>query len=333
MSDLEILERGIALDGTQRANPLSASFASSYAGIMAFVAVASEGNFAKAAQRLGIGRSAVSRNVSKLEAQLNTRLFLRTTRTTMLTREGQRFYDNCHLGVTHIVDAMREMIDLRTGPPSGLVRISSSLCFGRRIVAPLLERFSKIHPGIDLELLLDDRPTDFVSDDIDVAFRNGRIEDSAIVGKLLVPMQMIVVASPSYAQAYGLPKTPDDLAAHQCISYRFWHGRLFEWEFNVDGQLRKYLPAPRRTFNDFELVLDAVLQGQGIAQTAGYLVREHIAAGQLVMAMPSYAPSDRGHYLCYLSRQHLPARIRVFIDFMTDAIRALDFRCDGDAMT
>lgn len=329
MTDSEILDRGAQPDQSLQANLLSASFASSYAGIMAFVAVASEGNFAKAAQRLGIGRSAVSRSIQKLEAQLNTRLFLRTTRTTALTREGERFFENCHQGVTHMMDAMRDMLELREGPPCGLIRISSSLCFGRRIVAPLLDKFSKAYPDIDIELLLDDRLTDFVSDGVDVAFRNGRIEDSSIIGKLLRPMELMLVAAPSYVEKYGLPETPDDLSAHQCVNYRFWHGRLFEWEFKVGGQARKYQPAARFTFNDFDLVLDAALQGQGIAQLAGYQVCGHLAANELVVALPEYVPADRGHYLCYLSRQHLPTRIRVFIDFMAEEIRLLDWRCMG----
>jgi DNA-binding transcriptional LysR family regulator len=310
-----------------RADALSTSIAASYTGIMAFMAVASEGSFAKAGERLGVGRSAVSRNVQKLETQLSTRLFLRTTRSTQLTREGQRFFENCHQGVSHLVEAMNDMLELREGPPRGLVRISSTVGFGRKVVAPLLEKFVKAYPDIAIDLLLDDRPTDFTSEQIDVAFRNGRIEDSSIIARQLIPMQMALCAAPSYAAAHGLPRTLDELCRHECINFRFSSGRVFEWEFKVDGRVRKYLPTARLTFNDADLVLHAVLQGAGIAQMAGYQVCNHIVAKELVVALSGYAPDDRGHYICYLNRQHLPTRIRVFIDFMTEQIRALDLNC------
>ena len=321
---------GVPDRAPDRADGLSASFAASYAGIIAFMAVATEGSFSRAGERLGIGRSAVSRNVQKLETQLSTRLFLRTTRSTRLTREGERFFENCHQGVAQIVEAMNDMLALRQGPPRGLLRISAATGFGRKVVAPLLTRFSAAYPEISLDLLLDDRPLDFAAEKIDVAFRNGRIEDSSIIARQLIPMQMAVCASPAYAARHGLPLTLDDLVRHQCIHTRVGGARVLEWEFKVDGHLRKLLPAGRLTFNDPDLVLAAVLDGLGLAQMAGYQVCEPIARGALVTALGRHAPDDRGHYLCYLSRQHLPSRIRVFVDFMTDAIRSQNLHCLGD---
>jgi DNA-binding transcriptional LysR family regulator len=331
----EVSDRNFRISLPNRADALSTSFAASYAGIMAFMAVASEGSFAKAGERLGIGRSAVSRNVQKLETQLSTRLFLRTTRATQLTREGQRFFENCHQGVTHIVEAMNDMLELRQGPPRGLLRISATVGFGRKVVAPLLDSFVKTYPDIAIDLLLDDRPTDFASEQIDVAFRNGRIEDSCIIAKQLIPMQMALCAAPSYVARHGLPETLDDLAHHECINFRFSSGRIFEWEFKVDGIVRKFLPKARMTFNDADLVLHAVLQGWGVAQMASYQIRDHVANNELGIALARHAPDDRGHYICYLNRQHLPTRIRVFIDFMTEQIRALgiDFMTNFNAQS
>lgn len=302
---------------------LASSFATTYAGVVAFMAVVHEGSFARAAERLGIGRSAVSRSVLKLETQLDTRLFLRTTRSTALTAEGQRFFDGCQPGVDRIFQALDEMRELRTGIPRGHLRISSTVGFGRKIVAPLLRDFHARYPDITLDLILDDRPTDFTSDRIDVAFRNGRMEDSQIVAKKLVPMQMLVCAAPAYARAHGLPRTPDELAAHACINFRFASGRLFDWEFKVDGAVRKHTPQGWVCFNDADLVLQSVLGGDGIAQMAGYQIRDHLRAGRLVACLAEYAPDDRGHFLCYLSRHHMPMRVRVFVDDMTQRIRAL----------
>jgi DNA-binding transcriptional LysR family regulator len=303
---------------------LVSSFATSYAGVIAFIAVVDEGSFAKAGDRLGIGRSAVSRSVQKLEQQLQARLFNRTTRSTTLTPEGELFYANCHPGVERIVQAMDDMRELREGPPSGQLRICSTVGFGRKIVAPLLHGFRAAYPDVMVDLMLDDGPTDFTSDRVDVSFRNGRMEDSQVIAKQLIPMQMLLCASPAYVAAHGLPASVDQIAAHRCVNFRFASGRIYEWEFKVDGHLRKLMPKAQCTINDADLVLQAVLDGQGLAQMAGYQVRDHLRVGRLVSCLAQHAPDDRGHYLCYLSRQQQPARLRVFIDYMTEQIRGLD---------
>lgn len=305
---------------------LADSFATSYAGVVAFIAVAAEGNFAKAGDRLGIGRSAVSRSVQKLEDQLGTRLFLRTTRSTSLTVEGKRFYEQCHPGVERIVRALDDMRELREGPPAGQLRVCSTVGFGRKVIAPLLRAFRAAHPGISVELLLDDGPTDFTTDRVDISFRNGRMEDSQVIARKVIPMQMMLCASPDYAARHGLPDSVDAIGRHRCVNFRLASGRVYEWEFKVDGHLRKAAPPAMLTFNDADLVLQAVLDGHGLAQIAGYQACEHLRAGTLVACLPQHAPDDRGHYLCFLSRQHLPTRMRVFIDYMTERIRALDLQ-------
>jgi DNA-binding transcriptional LysR family regulator len=304
---------------------VSTNFSTQYAGIMTFLTVASEGSFANASRRLGVGRSAVSRSIQRLEAHLKTRLFLRTTRTTKLTEDGERFFENCHRGVAHISDALEEMFDRQEGSPRGRIRISSSMAFGRRIVEPLVDKFIEMYPGVRIELLLEDRPTDFASDQIDVSFRMGRVKDSLIVAKSLQPMRMATVAAPSYVATHGLPETPESLADHKCVNYQLWDGRRFEWEFTVDGLTRRFQPKTDLMFNDTELVLRAALRGKGLAQLAGYLIRSHIDAKDLLVVLPEYAPEDRAYFLCYLSRQHMPSRVRKFIDFMTDEIRAINF--------
>ena len=308
---------------------LASSFSASYAGVVAFIAVVAEGSFAKAADRLGIGRSAVSRSVQKLEQRLGARLFARTTRHTSLTSEGERFYENCQPGVERIVSALEDMRDLRAGPPQGNLRISAAVGFGRKVIAPLLNGFLARYPDISIELLLDDRPTDFTSDRVDVSFRNGRMEDSQVIARQMIPMQMLVCASPGYVERHGVPRSVDDIATHRCLNFRLASGRLHEWEFKIDGRLHRTTPHASLIFNDADLVLQAVLDGHGLAQLAGYQVCDHLRAGRLVACLPQHAPDDRGHYLCYLSRQHLPARMRVFVDYMIAAVRQLDLQCMG----
>lgn len=323
MGDMPLLPRMAAAQG----DALASSFATTYAGVIAFIAVVHEGSFARAAQRLGIGRSAVSRSVQKLEAQLDTRLFLRTTRSTALTAEGELFFENCRPGVDRILQSVGEMQDLRSGAPRGSLRIWSTAGFGRKVVAPLLKDFHAAYSDITLELILDDRPPDFTADRIDVAFRDGSMDDAQMVARKLVPMPMLVCASPDYARRHGLPRTIGELAGHACIGVRFASGRVSEWEFKVDGLRHQHQPKGWLCFNDADLVLQSVLDGDGIAQLPAYQAGAHLRAGRLVACLAQYAPDDRGHYLCYLSRHHMPARMRCFIDYMTERIRALDLHC------
>lgn len=306
---------------------LPCSFSASYAGVVAFITVATEGSFAKAADRLGVGRSAVSRSVQKLEAQLGARLFSRTTRSTSLTSEGELFFDNCRPGVERILHALEEMRDLREGPPRGLLRIRASHGFGRKVLAPLMIDFRRLYPEVAIELMLDDRSDDLALDRVDLAFRDGRLDDSQIIAKQIVPMQLLVCASPDYAKAHGLPSTLEELQAHACINRRLANGRLQPWEFRQQGRALTLQPQGDIVINDDDLALRAVMDGQGLAQLPAYQVCDALRAGTLVACLPAFAPTDRGHYLCYLSRRQQPKRIRVFIDFISQRVRALDLDC------
>lgn len=310
-------------------DPLTSSFSSSYAGVVAFIAVATEGSFARAGDRLGVGRSAVSRSVQKLEGQLGTRLFQRTTRATSLTREGEVFFENCRPGVERILQALEDVRDLREGPPRGLLRISASLGFGRKVVAPLIAKFRAQFPGISAELVLDEHVSDLVTDRVDVVFREGVLEDSQVVAKQLIPLRSVICASLAYAARHGLPVVIEDIAAHACINQRLANGRLRAWAFRLDGRAHVMTPASDLTFNDPALILDAVLRGDGIAQLPAYQVCEALRRGELASCLEAFSPNDGGLYLCYLSRQQLPKRIRAFIDFMTSEVRALDIECSS----
>ncbi len=306
------------------ADPFADSLATSYAGVIAFLAVAAAGSFSRAADRLGIGRSAVSRNVRKLEEQLDTRLFHRTTRSTSLTPEGELFYENCRPGMERIVRALDDMRELREGPPRGHLRIQSAPAFGRHIIAPLLPRFHARFPGITTELLLSEQAVDFAQDRIDAAFLDGGLEDSEIVARRIMPMQTVTCASPSYMACHGVPRTLDDLRRHRCISLRAASGRVRDWEFQVDGKPRAHRVPAFQIFNDLDLALQAALRGQSIAQLPVYLARDALRSGKLTACLSHYAPEETSHYLCYLSRKHLPARIRVFVDHVVEEIRMQD---------
>lgn len=313
-------------------DPLASSFAASSAGVIAFIAVANEGSFAKAADRLGVGRSAVSRSVQRLEEQLAARLFLRTTRSTTLTHEGDLFYSHCQPAVEQIVQALDEMRELRSGPPGGHLRISSGVSFGRNVVAPLLGGFKALYPDISLDLSLDDGPSEGSSNRMDVAFRDGPLLQTQMIAKRLMPMQMLVCASPEYVRTHGLPNSVDEVDRHRCINYRLASGRISEWVFKSGGELRRFAPSAMHTFNDSCLVREAVLEGRGIAQLPRYQICRHLRDGELLSCLPQDLPDDHGHYICFQSRQHLPTRVRVFIDYMTDRVRELDLQCNRKAV-
>ncbi|MCC2596620.1 LysR family transcriptional regulator [Pusillimonas sp. MFBS29] len=303
---------------------LASSFAASYAGVVAFLAVADEGSFARAGVRLGIGRSAVSRSVQKLETQLDARLFQRTTRSTSLTREGELFYANCQPGVERIMHAMEDMHELRSGPPKGHLRIHSTTGFGRMIVARLLHDFHLRYPGITLELVLNDMPPDFTTDRIDVSFRDGRLEDSDVVARKLMPMQMVLCASPDYVQAHGMPLDVNDLGRHSCINFRSSSGHIRQWQFRIGETLQKFLPQAHCTFNDIDLIVQSVLKGQGIAQLPSYLVQSLLKERKLLMGLEQFAADDEGCHLCYPSRKQLPDRTRVFIEYAVEHACLMD---------
>lgn len=306
---------------------LSSSFSASYAGVVAFLTVAKEGSFAKAAERLGVGRSAVSRSVQRLEDHLGVRLLSRTTRSTSLTSEGELFLENCRPAVESIMQALEEVRDLRDGPPKGQLRITAPQSFGRRVIAPILQDFRSDYPLISIELTLDDRPIDLAVDGVDVLFRDGRLEDSQIVAKQIIPLQRMICASAGFATANGLPSEIEQLGSYPSISRRSTGGRIQAWDLRVGGKPVSIVPKAGIVYNDDELVLQAVLDGYGLAQLPAFQACDLIAEGRLVACLAQYAPDDGGHYVCYLSRRQLPKRVRVFIDYITARVRSLDLAC------
>ncbi|MCC8364644.1 LysR family transcriptional regulator [Lysobacter sp. A6] len=316
-----------------RLDTLHSSFTASYSGIMAFIAVAHEGSFARASDRLGVGRSAVSRSVQKLEVQLGARLFARTTRSTHLTPEGERFFENCLPGVDRILQALEEMRDLREGPPRGILRIGAPHGFGRKVLAPLMNEFRKLYPDIAIELTLHEREIDLTVDRVDIAFRDGRLGDCQVIAKQIIPLQMRVCASPDYARKHGLPTTIEELTQHACINRRLPNGRLHCWDFKVDGRAHPVTPHGDIVLNDDDLIMSAVRNGRGIAQLPEFQVCGALRTGALVECLHEFSPDDQGHYLCYLSRRQQPKRIRAFIDFVTTQVRALNLDCVTEIAT
>jgi DNA-binding transcriptional LysR family regulator len=293
-------------------------------GIAAFVKVATTGSFAKAAAALGVSAPAVSKTVQRLQRSLGVRLLNRTTRRLALTEEGSLYFERCRAAVETLQDAAAILRDARR-EPRGTLRVSSTIGFGRQCLLPLLPEFSRRFPGIVMELYLDDHFADLVEDRIDVAIRNGRLDGRNIVARQLAPMQLIVCGSPEYFSRNPTPQTPDDLSRHRCINFRLAStGRIFNWEFGDDGDRFTKAVTGGLIVNDAEATCRAALAGIGLAQVGGYQAMPHIREGRLIPVLTKYIAPQRGHYVCYLDRHHLPGRIRSFIDFLCAEIRPRD---------
>lgn len=296
-----------------------------FPGLVAFIATVTHGGFANAARALGVSPAAVSKNVQRLEKNLGARLLNRTTRRVALTDEGAFYYERCKPSVENLQQA-GDMLREARGKPHGELRISSVVGFGRQFIVPLLPGFLKAYPDIVLDFRLEDRIADMVGDRIDIAIRNGRLKDREVVAVRLAPMQLVVCGSPLYLRTHGAPRTPDELADHQCINFRLEaSGKAFAWEFER-SRSRFSLPVKGPlTVNDPQAACAAAIAGVGLVQVGAYLAAPHIAAGRLRTVLTDFVAGDRGHYLCYLNRAQLPRRIRVFVDYMRHRIDPADF--------
>lgn len=288
--------------------------------LAAFVQAADAGSFGGAAKGLGLSVPAVSKSVKALEDGLGVRLFHRSTRGLTLTEEGQAYLER----VRPLLDSLQQATaDLREsqGTVGGVLRVSAPTGFGRHCIVPLIPEFLRAHPGVEIDLHLDDDYSDLVAGRFDIAVRNGRLTDSNIVARPIAPMRLVVCGSPDYLARRGTPQTVEDLAQHNCINYRLASsGRIFNWEFERDGQRLSHPVTGNFTANMPEITCFAALQGLGLAQLGSYHCAGPIRDGRLLPVLLDHVCTMRGHWLCYLERKHLPQRVRAFADFVCDQV-------------
>ncbi|MBB3356915.1 MULTISPECIES: LysR family transcriptional regulator [unclassified Novosphingobium] len=284
--------------------------------MLSFVQAADRGSFAAAARHLGVSPAAVGKNISGLEAALGVRLINRTTRSLQLTEEGKLFL----LKAREAIDALDAAVDVVTNQrtqPVGKVRISTSNGFGRHFLLPLLPRLIALYPGITPEIEFDDHQVDIVGNGFDLALRGGMIEDSALVARKIHTMQMVLVASPAYLAAHGIPRHLPDLADHRLIAVRFLGGRTSSWDIE-DGGGEAFLPHPAAlTFSDPEAAMIAAADGLGIAQVGLHYAWPLIREGRLRILLGNRLRSaSREMVLLYPHRALIAARVRATIDFL-----------------
>lgn len=285
-----------------------------FAGVNAFMKVATALSISAAARELGVSAPAISKSISRLEDQLGVRLLDRSTHQVTLTHEGQYFFENGSVSVDKIAELFRELRDFSTHAV-GSVRVSSTVGFGRKCIAPLLTDFCTQHPDIKLELELTDRIKDYSVGKYDLAIRNGRLFYGSLIARKLAPMRMTICASPAYLERSGLPTSIADLRQMSIIGFRHpATGKPSLWEFEINGEFSRIAMPEKLIFNDPELVTHATLAGAGIAQLANYQIDSYLASGQLVALMSETIAEGRAHYLCYNTTKKMPVRTRLLID-------------------
>lgn len=298
-----------------------------------FAEVARRGSFAAAARHLDIAPSAVTRAVAAVEAELNARLFQRTTRQMSLTEAGAEFLQRIER-VLHDLDAAVDAVHEQSGELRGSVRMTASVGFGQAVLVPLMPALHMRHPGLKLDLMLTDAVVDLVTQRVDLALRLGPSTDSSMIGFRLRSVRYRVVASPTYLRRHGRPRAPADLANCDCLRFPL-PGFRTAWTFReLPGD--KARPGTEEPATETvhvsgwmmcstSLALHrAALDGLGPAMLADWLVDPDVEAGRLVNLFPQHEASatdfDSAVWLLYASRSYLPARVRGVVAFLKEAL-------------
>ncbi|MEA3264696.1 MAG: LysR substrate-binding domain-containing protein [Pseudomonadota bacterium] len=284
------------------------------ASMAAFTRAVEAGSFAAAASALGISPQMVAKHVTYLEARIGTRLLNRTTRRQSLTEIGKAYYERCKLVLAE-VDWAESLADEAKGTPRGLLRINAPMTFGTHSLIPLVTRYMRRHPEVEVDLVLTDRFVDLIEEGFEAVFRTGPLAESNLKALELAPFRLVACASPAYLRERGIPSTPSDLADHECLGFSNWPGPMVSgWRFVRDERVYDVGVRGRLKVNNAAALLQAALDDFGVVFVAEDLARASLASGQLVRVMPNYeTPSKPMHLLFHPDRRQTP-KLRSFID-------------------
>ena len=281
-----------------------------------FSAIVSAGSISAAAMRLGCGKSVVSRQLARLEADLGTRLIQRTTRKLTLTEVGKvvlleaQQIDRALSNVAQISGQFQHEV-------RGLLRVACPRPLGQRHLVPLITEFTRLHPLVEVTLLVEDRFTDLVAEQIDVAIRAANLEDSTLVARKLADNPRVLVASPAYLARAGVPLDPHDLTAHDCLLWTRDNRVFDEWSFVLDGVTTRVRVQGRIHVNDGMALAATACAGAGITVLDRVLVEEELRSGELVALLPAYALAPGPSiYAVYPARQWLALNTSTFVAFL-----------------
>jgi len=286
-----------------------------FLAISVFAKVVEHGSFARAADRLSMSTSAVSRHVGDLESHLDVRLLNRTTRRLSLTESGQAFHERCVQLLADLEEA-EQAVTAAAVVPRGTLKLTCGVTFGIRHLAPAIASFSAVHRELRFDVELSDRAVDIVDEGMDLAIRIGGIGSQALIARRLGTVSLVACAAPAYLALHGTPTVPGDLAQHACLTYEYSPAGNV-WRFD-DAQGREHsvkVAGPAHSNNGRMLTALAVA-GLGIAHEPDFIVAPEIRAGRLVRVLAGYRSPSSAISAVYPSRRHLSAKVRAFVDFL-----------------
>jgi DNA-binding transcriptional LysR family regulator len=282
-----------------------------------FSRIVAAGSLSAAARDLGLSPALVSRRLAALEARLGVRLVNRTTRSLHLTDEGASYHETCSRLLAEIEEA-NAAVSAGGQEPKGTLRVALPASFGNQYVAPLVPQFAARYPAVQLALSLSDRTVNLVEEGFDVAIRIAALADSSLAARKLAPNRRVVCASPAYLRRHDAPRTPGDLAQHNCLLAGDFASN---WEYKgPDGKTGSVRVTGRYVCDNWEVLREWALAGLGVALKSTWDVRRHLEDGSLVSLFPGFSfDTDVAIYAVYPHRRHLPAKTRAFIEFLADS--------------
>ncbi|MFO1075004.1 MAG: LysR family transcriptional regulator [Geminicoccaceae bacterium] len=287
-------------------------------GMAAFVRVVELGSFSAAARELGLSKSAVSKQVAALEQRLGVRLIHRSTRRLALTEAGTVYRDQC-ARIVEAAEVAEEMAMLQGAEPRGRLKVAAPMSFGFLRLGPILPEFLDRHPGIELELTLNDRYVDLIEEGYDLAVRIGQLADSSLMLRRLATARNVCAASPAYLGRAGLPATPHDLAAHNCLGYGHLR-QAQEWSFVRGAERVPVRAMGNLQANNGDVLRVAACAGLGVVCMPDFILGEDLAAGRLVPLLADWQLPEAPIQAVFPAQRHSFARLRVFLDFLIERL-------------
>jgi LysR family transcriptional regulator, transcriptional activator for dmlA len=280
-----------------------------------FSALVRCGSFSAAARELEVTTPAVSKRLAQLEARLGVRLLARTTRRVSLTAEGEVYLENARRILADI-DDMESAVARALAAPKGLLRVNTTLGFGRSHIAPLISQFTKAHPEMQVQLQLTVDPPPLSEDAFDVCIRFGEAPDARVVARLLAPNRRLLCASPAYLARNGHPKSPAELAQHSCIGIRQGDQAYGTWRLAAGRRSETVKVRGPLSTNDGEIAVSWALAGHGIVMRAEWDIARYLRSGRLKQVLENWQTPPADIYAVYPQRHQVSARVRAFVDFL-----------------
>jgi DNA-binding transcriptional LysR family regulator len=283
-----------------------------------FQEIVKQGSLSAAARELGITPAAVSKRLAKIEESLGVALVRRTTRRLSLTDEGEQFLASARRILTELEEMEQQVAQNRVAP-KGLLRVNAPLGFGRTYITPIVSRFIKQYPEVEVQLQLTDHPLSLVDDTFEIGIRFGEVPDTRLVARRIAPNRRLVCAAPSYLKAHGVPKVPHDLVHHNCIVLRQNETAYGLWRFSKGKQTDTVKVRGTLSSNDGEVALNWVLAGHGLMLRAEWDIAKYVRTGRLVILLEDYATEPADIFAVYSERQARSPRVRAFTEFLVNS--------------